>query len=153
MDVKIINPFLTAVLSTFEQMFNFTAEAKEPFLLDITMGHSWEVTGLLGLTGDAMGVVGFRINRTLAYKLLELSGLTDIKADEKTQMAEQLVSEFTNIVASSAVSNIKDLNISVTPPKTFTGRNHLIPWPKNYPVIGIPFVTKYGTYEVDVCFK
>ncbi len=153
MDVKIVNPFLSAGLSTFEQMFGIKSEAHAPFIVNKTSGHPWEVSGLLGLSGDANGIVAFRLNKTLANKMLELSGLVEIKEEEKSQLAEQLVSEFTNIIASAAVTSIKTAKISVTPPSILTGHNHLIAWPKNYPVVGIPFATNFGSYEVDVCFK
>ena len=153
MDAKIINPFLSAGLSVFETMFNLGSTNKEPFLLDVNMGHPWEISGLLGVTGDCSGIVAFRLGRTLAYKMLELSGMGDIKEDEKDEMAKQLVAEFKNVVSGNAISALTDTNLKVSPPVTISGRNHSISWPKNYPVIAIPFVTKYGAYEVDVCFK
>lgn len=153
MDVKIINPFLAAGLSVFESMFNLASKNKEPFLLDVNTGHPWEISGLLGVTGDSSGIVAFRLGRTLAYKMLELSGMGDVKDDEREEMSKQLVAEFTNIVSGNAISSLTDIDLKVSPPVTISGRNHFISWPKNYPVIAIPFVTKFGAYEVDVCFK
>lgn len=152
MDVKIINPFLSAGLYTFEQMFGIKPEHKDPFVLEINAGHQWEVSGLLGVTGDYNGVVAFRLHKILAYKLLDMSGIS-VRPEEKNDMAQQLVSEFTNIVAGSAVSAIKDMDLDISPPVTIAGQNHTIQWPRSYPVVGIPFVTPYGPYEVDVCFK
>ncbi len=153
MNVKIINPFLSAGLSVFETMFNLGSTNKEPFLLDVSMGHPWEISGLLGVTGDYSGIVAFRLGRILAYKMLELAGMGDIKEDERDDMAKQLVAEFTNVVSGNAISSLPNVNLKVSPPVTISGRNHSISWPKNYPVIAIPFITKYGAYEVDVCFK
>ena len=152
MDVKIINPFLSAGLATFEQMFSIKPENKEPLVLEVNAGHPWEVSGLLGVTGDYNGVVAFRLHKTLAYKLLDLSGIS-VRPEEKNEMAQQLVSEFTNIVAGSAVSSISDMNLCISPPVTISGPDHTIAWPRSYPVVGIPFVTPFGPYEVDVCFK
>ena len=42
---------------------------------------------------------------------------------------------------------------NISPPFCVMGHNHVIAWPKNFPVIAIPFVTPYGPFEVDVCFK
>jgi chemotaxis protein CheX len=123
-------------------MFNLGSTNKEPFLLDVSMGHPWEISGLLGVTGDYSGIVAFRLGRTLAYKRLELSGMGEIKEDEKEEMAKQLVAEFTNVVSGNAISSLTDVNLKVSPPVTISGRNHSISWPKNYPVIAIPFITK-----------
>lgn len=152
MDAKIINIFLAEGVKTFQEMFGIKPEVKEPHLLDIHAGHQWEITGLLGITGDCKGVVGFRLHKTLARKMLMLSGLECTKEDfEENEIA--LVSEFTNIVSGHAVSEIKDHNVDISPPFCVSGHNHMISWPRSIPVVGIPYVTPYGPFEVDVCFK
>jgi len=153
MNAKIINPFLTAGLNAFQNMFAITPESKEPYILQIASGHPWEISGIIGLTGDYYGVVAFRLHKVLANKMLELSGIVWENPEEKEELASQLVSEFTNIIAGNAASAIKESNIGVSPPVVVSGRNHVISWPHNYPVIAIPFVSQYGPFEVDVCFK
>jgi chemotaxis protein CheX len=153
MDVKIINPFLSAALSVFEDMFSITPTNKEPYLMKITTGHQWEISGIIGLTGDYNGIVAFRLHKVLAEKMLELSDITIDNPEEKENLISGLISEFTNIVASHATSAIKEVNIGVSPPVVVSGHNHTISWPHNYPVVAIPFVTQYGPFEVDVCFK
>jgi chemotaxis protein CheX len=152
MDAKIINTFLTEGIEAFQTMFGIAPEAKEPHLLDVNAGHPWEISGLLGITGDVRGVVAFRLHKILANKMLELSGIK-CKPEEYEDTAIGLVSEFTNIISGRAVSNIKDYSIDISPPFCVMGHNHMIAWPKNYPIIVIPFVTKFGPFEVDVCFK
>ncbi|MBQ9630211.1 MAG: chemotaxis protein CheX [Treponema sp.] len=153
MDVSIINPFLTACENAFVNMFNVVPQHKDPYIVDVTMGHRWEVSGLLGVTGDYTGVVAFRLHKTLAAKMLALSGVEVSTNEEKDEMARQLVSEFTNIIAGNAISVIKGKNITVSVPVTVAGENHIISWPRSYPVIGVPFITSSGPFEVDVCFK
>ena len=75
MDAKIINAFLTEGIKTFQDMFNISAESKDPHLLDIHAGHPWEISGLLGVTGSIKGIVAFRLHKILANKMLEFSGL------------------------------------------------------------------------------
>ena len=152
MDAKIINHFLTEGMNAFEQMFNIKPEPKEPHLLDINAGHPWEISGLLGITGDVKGVVAFRLHKILAGKMLALSGL-ECRPEEYEDTAIGLVSEFTNIIAGHAVSAIKECNLDISPPFCVMGHNHEIAWPKSYPVIVIPFATTYGPFEVDVCIK
>ena len=153
MNAKIINPFLSAGLSTFESMFSIAPTNKEPYLLQVDMGHPWEISGLLGVTGDYNGVVAFRLHKVLSLKMLELSGMVIANKDEQEEMATGLVSEFTNIISGNAISKIPEYELEISPPLTVSGPNHQIMWPKNFPVIAIPFSTKYGSFEVDVCFK
>ena len=84
--------------------------------------------------------------------MLELSGI-ECSEDERNDVAIGLVSEFTNVISGHAVTALKDYFLDLSPPYTIIGQNHVIAWPKNYPVISIPFTTPYGPFEVDVCFK
>ena len=152
MDVKVINAFLTAGINAFKFMFSIDCTNNEPFLMDIKIGHQWEISGILGITGDCKGVVVFRLHKNLAKKMLEMSGL-QYDEDDSEEMSRELVSEFTNIISGNAISAIKDKDLDISPPLTIAGPNHQISWPKTYPVIAIPFSTQYGPFEVDVCFK
>lgn len=152
MGAKLINAFLTEGMNTFESMFGIKATNKEPHILNVTSGHPWEISGLLGITGKSKGVVAFRLHKTLANKMLELSGLECTKENYE-EMSISLVSEFTNVIAGHAVSVVQDMDLDISPPFCVMGHNHEIAWPKNYPVIAIPFVTQQGPFEVDVCFK
>ena len=152
MDAKIVNAFLTEGMNTFQEMFQIQATPKEPHILDIHAGHPWEISGLLGITGMCKGVVAFRLHKVLANKMLELSGL-ECKPEEYEDTAIELVREFTNIISGHAVTTIKDYYIDISPPFCVMGHNHMISWPRNFPVIAIPFITPYGPFEVNVCFK
>ena len=152
MDAKIINAFLTECMNAFESMFGLKPEANDPHLMDVLAGHPWEISGLLGITGDVRGVVAFRLHKVLAGKMLSLSGL-EYTPEEYEDTAIGLVSEFTNIIAGHAATAIKDYSIDISPPFCVMGPNHQIAWPRTYPVIVIPFVTTLGPFEVDVCLK
>lgn len=153
MNVDVINAFLTEGMNAFSTMFCIEANPNKPGLLDPTaLGHQWEISGLLGLTGQYKGIVAFRLHKILANKMLEFSGI-ECSEDERNDVAIGLVSEFTNVISGHAVTALKDYFLDISPPYTIIGQNHVIAWPKNYPVISIPFTTPYGPFEVDVCFK
>lgn len=153
MNVDVINAFLTEGMNAFSTMFGIEATPNKPGLLDTgALGHQWEISGLLGITGQYKGVVAFRLHKILANKMLEFSGL-ECSEEERNEVAIGLVSEFTNVISGRAVTAIKNYFLDISPPYTIIGKNHIISWPKNYPVISIPFTTPYGPFEVDVCFK
>lgn len=153
MDVTVVNPFLTACENAFKSMFNLTPEHKAPYLLDVLANRHWEISGILGLTGDYSGIIAFRLHTVLAGKMLEISGVQVNTPEEKDEMSHHLVSEFTNIIGGNAASAITHKNIDITPPVVITGKDHIISWPQSYPVVAIPFVTQFGPFEVDVCLK
>ena len=86
MDVNVINAFLTAGMDVFNHMFGIECTHNEPYLMDIKIGHQWEVSGLLGITGECKGVVAFRLHKNLSKKMLERSGIY-CKPEEADDMA------------------------------------------------------------------
>ncbi len=153
MDVKIINPFLSSALNLFSHMFSIDARAGEPYLLGDELKHRWEISGILGLTGDYQGLVGFRLPRLLADKMLERSGIETKTEEERQETVYGMIGEMTNIIAGNASSAIDHASIDISPPVVIFGENHRIAWPKTMPVIAIPFSSPSGPFEVDVCFK
>ena len=153
MDVSIINPFLSSCEEAFATMFNIMPQPKAPYLLDPVAGHNWEISGLVAVSGDETGVVAFRLHKILAAKMLEISGVPVDTPEEREEMINQLVSEFTNIITGNAVSAITTKNIAVSAPVVRTGENHVIPWPRTTRVIAVPFTTRQGSFEVNICFR
>lgn len=153
MDVTLINPFLTATLNLFENMFGITARPGTPYLLADHSVHRWEISGILGVTGDYTGIVGFRLHRILADKMLAKSGIVTKTEEERLDTVYGMIGELTNIIAGNASSAINHVQIEIAPPLVIIGENHQIAWPKPIPVIGIPFSTPNGPFEVDVCFR
>jgi chemotaxis protein CheX len=130
MNVDVINAFLTEGMNAFSTMFGIEANPNKPGLLDPTaLGHQWEISGLLGLTGQYKGIVAFRLHKILANKMLEFSGI-ECSEDERNDVAIGLVSEFTNVISGHAVTALKDYFLDISPPYTIIGQNHVIAWPK-----------------------
>lgn len=153
MDVKVINPFLTATLNLFSSMFGINAQAGTPCIMEEKLNHRWEISGILGITGDYQGIISFRLPRLLADKMLERSGIVTKTEEERQDTVHGMIGELTNIIAGNASSAIAHANIEISPPVVILGENHRIAWPKSMPVIAIPFSSPMGPFEVDVCFK
>jgi chemotaxis protein CheX len=153
MDVTIINPFLTATINLFQNMFGLEAQPGTPYVLEGETKHRWEISGLLGLTGDYQGLVGFRLPRMLGDKMLQKSGIVTKGEEERQDTVYEMIGEITNIIAGNAASDIKSASIDISPPVVVRGENHQIAWPKAMPVVAIPFTTTNGPFEVNVCFK
>ncbi|MBO4320038.1 MAG: chemotaxis protein CheX [Treponema sp.] len=152
MEASFLNPFLTACMEAFKTMFNLEPQHKQPYLLNPIGNNSWEISGLVAVNGEETGIVAFRLHKILAAKMLELSGIRIESPEEQEEMMKGLVEEFTNIITGNAVSNIKK-NILVSAPDIRYGEDHVIPWPRSTKIIAVPFYTKFGSFEVDLCFK
>ena len=151
MEVKVINPFLDATMKMFQTMFQIDAKPGAPYVLGKELAHRWEISGIIGVTGDYQGIVVIRLSRILANKMLERSGIA-VSDDEREQTLYGMIGELVNIVSGNATSAIPHA-IDITPPFVVYGENHNIAWPRMIPVVSIPFATPLGPFEVAVCFK
>ncbi len=152
MEASFLNPFLSSCQEAFVTMFNLESQHKQPYLLNPIGNNSWEISGLVAVNGEETGIVAFRLHKILANKMLELSGITIESPEEQEAMMKDLATEFTNIITGNAVSSIKK-NIFVSSPDIRYGEDHEIPWPRSTKIIAVPFYTKFGSFEVDLCFK
>lgn len=143
-------------MNMFREMFQIKPEIGKPYILDHLLNHRWEISGIIGLTGQANGIVVIRLPRVLTVRLLEKSGIEipQNQDDEVEQLINEMVGEFVNIIAGNALSQFSDMVIDISPPFTVQGPNHSIAWPTRLgPIVSIPFRTPIGPFEVDVCFR
>jgi chemotaxis protein CheX len=153
MEAALINPFLTAAIDIFAKMFGIVAQAGAPYLLGKESVHRWEMSGILGATGDYYGIICFRLHRMLADKMLQKSGIEVFTENERLETSNEMIGELTNIIAGNAATLLSTTSIEISPPAVIIGKNHIIAWPNGIPIIGIPFSTPNGPFEVDVCFR
>lgn len=150
MDASIINPFLNATINLFYEMFLIEPTYGKPFLANPAGNHRWEISGVIGVVGSHEGIVVLRVTQLMAEKLLSRSGLQITDPDEIPQLLNEMIGEFVNIISGNALGALKGRDVALTPPFTAQGTNHSISWPSKTPIIGVPFSTKYGPFEVQV---
>jgi chemotaxis protein CheX len=150
MDASIINPFLNSAMRLFHDMFFLTPTYGKPFLVEPGASHRWEISGVIGIVGSHEGIVVLRVTTVLATKLLEKSGLVFTDEAERLQTMNEMISEFVNIISGGALPELKDKDVELTPPFTVKGKNHTLSWPGKAPIIGVPFFTNYGPFEMQV---
>lgn len=150
MDVSVVNPFLKAAINMFESMFNFTPTYGKPFIVSPEGNHRWEISGVIGIVGDSEGLLILRVTKLFALKLLQNSGVEVTDKLEQAQVMREMISELVNIISGNALRDIKDKNIEITPPLTIQGVNHTISWPANTPIIGVPFFSSFGSFEMQI---
>jgi chemotaxis protein CheX len=153
MDASIVAAFNEAAKSTFKDMFGLLAVETGSRELGPSEDHGWDLSGLLGLAGQAQGVIAIRLTQALVAGLLAGSGVASGGDEERGQLEGGLVGEMTNIIAGSAISAIKGLDIEIAPPVVIRGPNHRIGWPAIAPVIATTYKLPLGSFEIDLCIK
>ncbi|MBN2626296.1 MAG: chemotaxis protein CheX [Spirochaetales bacterium] len=150
-----INPFLDSTINLFNNMLGQEPRVGQKVLLKSLHTHRWDISGVIGITGSAEGVVALRLTRRMVEALLERSGLSPEggQEEESREIISSMVGEMTNVIAGNALGSIKQFEMDITVPFVVQGQDHSISWPRNNPVIAIPFSSALGHFEVDVSLK
>jgi len=143
MDVKYINPFITATGTVFKTMLNLQTSIDKPFLKNdkVTTG---DVTGVIGLAGDRSGsvCVSFTENGAkLVYKTL--------MGDECAEVSPEVVDaigELTNIIAGQARKELEHagVNLKASIPTIVVGKGLELHMLSDSPMVSLPF-----SFEVE----
>ncbi|HUX12870.1 MAG TPA: chemotaxis protein CheX [Spirochaetia bacterium] len=154
MNVDYINPFLSSTIHLFSTMFGLEAQKTgDPYVEESLHKHRWDISGVMILTGNALGVVALRLSKVLANKLLEKSGIRYETEKDRRILVDDMVGELVNIIAGNAAQQLKDFDIKVSVPIVVQGQNHTISWPAKGHVLGVPFWTPLGPFLVNVSFS
>ncbi|OQA10777.1 MAG: hypothetical protein BWY66_00123 [bacterium ADurb.Bin374] len=148
--MRLINPFLSSTITVFEQMFQVQPMPGEVHLDERAHTHRWDISAVMVLTGNAIGVVAIRLTRVLTDKLLTRSGVTWVTQEERENLINGLVGELVNVIAAQASNKLEEYRIEISVPIVVQGQNHTVAWPDKQPIIAIPFATPFGPFTVNV---
>jgi chemotaxis protein CheX len=147
MKAEYINPFLNAAISVFDTMLGTTLIREEPFLKSGAQPNH-EVSGVIGLSGKAKGMVVLSLCREAAISAT--AKMLGERPKEINADVADAVGELTNMIAGSAKARLEHLAMSVSLPSVITGKSHCIEFPKNVTPICIPFDCEWGSVTVEV---
>ncbi len=152
MDVKVINPFITATLNVLQTMAMTQARAEN---LYIKKGETatGDVTAVIGLSGDTRGTVSVSFTEGCAIAIVSKmlsEEITTLNADIK-----DAVGEIGNMISGQARVQLEELGrvLYAAVPTVITGKNHSINHITTHPIVAIPFVTDDGPFTIEVCFE
>jgi chemotaxis protein CheX len=147
MKAEHINPFLVSMISVFDTMLGCKLLRGNPYVKKVVQPEH-EVSGVIGLSGKAKGVVVLSLCREAALSATEaLLGERPLEIGGEVADA---VGELTNIVAGNAKAKLEYLALSVSLPTVVVGKWHTIEFPKSILPICIPFECVWGPVAVMV---
>jgi chemotaxis protein CheX len=142
-----INPFLSSLTNTFRTMLAIEVSRGDMWLkVDNAALH--EVSGVIGLSGRAVGSVVLSLSAELAKRAASHMLMTEI--DEINDDVTDAVGELANMVAGAAKAQLEDLEMSVSLPNVITGTNYSVRFPSDVKPICIPFTTDWGPLVLEV---
>jgi chemotaxis protein CheX len=150
MDVSYVNPFVVSTIETLQKMLNIESKAGRLSLKD-TSTHCFDVTGVIGLTGEAAGSICLSFPQDVAFKAV--SALLGMQV---TMMGDEItdgIGELVNIVAGNAKQYLTKYNLSISLPKVVVGRNHSIASMSGVPTIVVPILSSLGEFAMEISLK
>ena len=152
MDVKLINPFLSATLNVLETMAFVKAEAGKPYLKKDNIAEG-DVSGVVGLTGEANGTVSVTFDEACILNIV--SSMFGEEMKELNREISDAVGELTNMISGQARQQIEKIGkiLHGAIPTVITGKNHKLISMTKGPKIVIPFKTDAGSFTVEVCLE
>lgn len=147
MRAEFINPFIVSLMNTFETMLSCEVTRGKPHLKEHNHGL-YEINGVIGLSGKAIGTVVVSLSRSVALQAATQMLMTP--CDELNSDVIDAVGEITNMVAGGAKAQLAEYNMSISLPNVFVGERTELHFPSDVHPITIPFETQWGPLRVDV---
>ena len=145
--VDYINPFLTSAINVFRTMAACELTRGKPYLADGTQ-TTHEISGVIGLSGKAIGTVVLSLGEPVALKVT--AAMLGEEPPEMNSDVIDAIGELTNMIAGSAKAQLEHLEMSVSLPSVIVGRNHRVAFPRDIQPIAIPFESAWGPVCVEV---
>jgi len=147
MRAEYINPFINSVCNTFETMLSCKATRGE-----MTLGphepELYEISGIIGMSGKAVGSVVLSLSRSVALKAA--STMLMMEATEMDDDVIDAVGELANMVAGGAKAQLQEYEMSISLPSVIVGSHHNVRLPSNVPPLCVPFDTPWGKVILQV---
>ncbi|ADR18220.1 chemotaxis protein CheX [Calditerrivibrio nitroreducens] len=152
MKAEYINPFIESTLSVFKTMIGIEPKKNNIY---IKQGDepSFDISGVIGLAGQATGSVVISMPEDLALEVVsKFLGENKSTVDDDVIDA---VGEFINMIAGSTkkVFSEKGLKFKISIPNVIVGKGHKINRPSNVPCLGVKFDVGNKFFVVEVALK
>ena len=149
MKKEYIMPFVEATQNVFQEFFGITPQLDTPYIVKREETSNWDVSGIIGITGESKGVIVLSISEKLATSLTsELVGRTITTLEDKVL---DTIGEITNIIAGNSKKGFEDFRLKISLPSIIKGKEHKIFWPRqDIPILSIPFSLPDGKFMLFV---
>ena len=134
-----IEPFIKVCKNVFSEFVNLKLEAKLPYFMEKDAVTEWDISAIIGLTGEARGAVVISMKDELAIKLTAI--LTGKSQNVLYADVVDAVGEIINIIAGNVKQELEEsFRLVISLPTIVKGKEHSINWPEGQArVICIPF--------------
>lgn len=134
-----IQPFIDVTISVFKDFLQVDLKTERVFFAKKDDFHDWDISGIIGLSGEAIGAVAVSMKTETALKITGLlTGENHTKIDDEVTDA---VGEIINIIAGNVKKYLEEMfKLIISLPTIVRGKDHMVVWPgEKTRVVCIPF--------------
>jgi len=131
-------------------MFNEELVMGKP-VLKKQPNHMFDITGAIGLSGEAKGIVALSYPKVLALKITTL--LLGVEVKIVGHELTDAIGELVNIVAGHAKQHLTEYKLQISLPNVVIGSNNFARVPLGVPTIAVPFKFSMGSFAMEVGLK
>lgn len=147
MRAEFFNPFVSSTVDVFRTMLGCEL-TRGRLGLKSNNAPSFEVSGMIGITGSLHGMVVVSLSRETAMHATE--AMLGTRPDTLNADVTDAVGELTNMIAGGAKMRLAESDLSIGLPTVVCGKNHLISFPSQSTPIMLPFESELGPVCVEI---
>jgi chemotaxis protein CheX len=134
-----IQPFIDVCKNVFKEFVGVELKVGRPYFAGRDTIYEWDISSVIGLTGEARGAVVVSMKKDLVLKLTEM--LTNSRHNEIDDDAVDVIGEIVNIIAGNVKKDLEEaFRLIISLPAIIQGKGHRIKWPNAQTrIICIPF--------------
>ena len=152
MDVKLVKPFLTAVMHVLKTMAKIDAVPGKPFFKKDNLAIG-DVSAIIGITGASRGSMALVFTEPCIKAIA--SSLFGTDSTLLNHEVRDAVGELTNMICGDARRRLSETGFTLQAgiPTVVGGKGHSIEHIADGPRVAIPFQTHAGTFMLEVAFQ
>ena len=148
-DPKLIVPAMNSVKAVFQTMVKVDVTIERPTIKTLP-GVSYDVSGIIGLSGDLAGSIVLSFPTDTASKLV--SQFAGCPLDPTSPEFPDAVGELANMIAGGAKKAF-GFKANISTPNVVIGSGHVIARLSDVPCVVIPCKTALGDFAVEINIK
>jgi chemotaxis protein CheX len=136
---KYIQLFIDVSRNVFKEFLSAELTADRPYFMDAKSITDWDISAIIGLTGEGRGAVVISMKKELAVKLTGM--LTGTRHQDLDNEVVDAIGEIANIIAGNIKKHLEETFKLITSlPTIVQGPLHVVKWPSGQArIICIPF--------------
>lgn len=150
MDASYIKPFIASIQNVFSTMMQLPVTVLPPKIKD-NPGMTYDVSGIIGLSGDVVGSVVLSFPKDTAERIVSLLTGSPMTADSPD--FADAIGEIVNMVSGGAKASFTGKKVSISCPSVVVGTGHKVAKQTDAPTIVIPCATDCGEVAIEVTIQ